>query len=180
MGWHAPLKPEAELGEAKKGFNPPFLSLFPFPFFSGEKRQGAPLGETPSRIQTLLGAPPSCSLLPHLYVCGRERLAHPRHYLSRVRHPPPIVYASGHNFIVLRRSPAEITSPSPSPRRRADGTHLLPQHLTGSRRRGTSPRRTCAELGGAVRSILDWWIMKKFRLHQPCCETLPLTVYEGT
>jgi hypothetical protein len=24
------------------------------------------------------------------------------------------------------------------------------------------------------------WIAKKVRLHQPCCQTLPLTVYEGT
>ena len=35
-------------------------------------------------------------------------------------------------------SPARITSPSPSPHRHADGTHLLPQHLAGSRGRGTS------------------------------------------
>ena len=30
-----------------------------------------------------------------------------------------------------------------------------------------------------VRCLIGW-IAKKVRLHQPRCETLPLTVYEGT
>ena len=47
---------------------------------------------------------------------------------------PSIVYASGHIHVVLRRSPARITSPSPSPRRHADGT--LPRHFAGSRVEG--------------------------------------------
>ena len=59
--------------------------------------------------------------------------------VSAVCGPPSIVYSLGHIFVVLRRSPAEITSPSPSPRRRAIGTHLLPRRLTGSRRWRTSP-----------------------------------------
>jgi hypothetical protein len=73
---------------------------------------------------------------------------------------PISVFHLGHIFGELRRSPAGITSPSPSPRRRADGTHLLPRHLAGSRRRGTSPSCTCVELGGAVRSVLDRWSSK--------------------
>ena len=58
-------------------------------------------------------------------------------YLSAA--PSSIVYSLGHIFVVLRRSLAEITSPSPSPHRHADGTQLLPRRLAGSRRRGTSP-----------------------------------------
>ena len=73
---------------------------------------------------------------------------------------PISVFHLSHIFGELRRSPAGITSPSPSPRRRADGTHLLPRHLAGSRRRGTSPSCTCVELGGAVRSVLDRWSSK--------------------
>jgi len=73
---------------------------------------------------------------------------------------PISVFHLGHIFGELRRSPAGITSPSPSPRRRADGTHLLPRRLAGSRRRGTSPSCTCVELGGAVRSVLDRWSSK--------------------
>ena len=49
---------------------------------------------------------------------------------------PSTVYTLGHIFVVLRRSPAEIASPSPSPRRRAAGTHPPRRRLAGSRRRG--------------------------------------------
>src|SRR3989337_522546 len=93
---------------------------------------------------------------------------------------PSTVLHPGHIFRELRRSPAGITSPSSSPCRHADGTHLLPRRLAGSRRQGTSPSCTCVELGGAVRSVVDRWISKKVRLHQPRRETFPLTVYEGT
>ena len=41
--------------------------------------------------------------------------------------PPSTVYASGHIFVVLRRSPARITSSSLSPHRRAEGTLPRPQ-----------------------------------------------------
>ena len=40
---------------------------------------------------------------------------------------PSIVTHLDHTIVVLRRSPARITSPSPSPRRRADGTLPRPQ-----------------------------------------------------
>ena len=68
---------------------------------------------------------------------------------------PSTVYTIGHIFVVLRRILAEIASPSPSPRRRAAGTHPLPSRLAGSGRRRTSPRWTCAERGGVVHSVLD-------------------------
>ena len=67
------------------------------------------------------------------------RLEHTTSIVSCVRRPPSTVYTPGHILAVLRRSPARITSPSLSPRRRADGTHLQPRHPTRSRRRGTSP-----------------------------------------
>ena len=37
-----------------------------------------------------------------------------------------------------------------------------------------------AELGGVVRSVLDRLELEEVRLDQPRCQTLPLTVYEGT
>ena len=87
---------------------------------------------------------------------------------------------AGHIFVVLRRSPARITSPSPSPCRRADIAHLLTRHLAGSRGRGTSSSGTCAELGVAVRSVLDRSEREEVRLHQPRCQTLPFSAYKGT
>ena len=41
--------------------------------------------------------------------------------------PPSIVTHLGHIVVVLRRSPAPVTSSSLSPRRRADGTLPRPQ-----------------------------------------------------
>ena len=94
--------------------------------------------------------------------------------------PPSTVYTPGHIFVVLRRSSAEITSPSPSPGRRAAGTHPLPCRLAGSRRRGRhrAERVLNTEVSYVRYSI--GWIAKKVQLHQPRCQTLPLTVYEGT
>ena len=40
---------------------------------------------------------------------------------------PSIDFHLGHIVVVLRRSPASVTSSSPSPRRRADGTLPHPQ-----------------------------------------------------
>ena len=37
----------------------------------------------------------------------------------------------------------------------------------------------CAELGGALHSVLDQSEQEEVRLHQPRCQTLPLSVYEG-
>ena len=91
---------------------------------------------------------------------------------------PSTVYTSGHIVVVLRRSPARITSPSLSPRCHADES--LPRHFAGSRVRGTSSSRTCAELGGVVRSVLDRSKREEVRLDQPRCQTLPLSVYKGT
>ena len=38
----------------------------------------------------------------------------------------------------------------------------------------------CAELGGVVRSVLDRLELEEVQLHQPRCQMLPLSVYEGT
>ena len=38
----------------------------------------------------------------------------------------------------------------------------------------------CSELEGVVRSVLDRSEREEVRLHQPRCQTLPLSVYEGT
>jgi hypothetical protein len=113
------------------------------------------------RRQPLVRHPlgPASSFPSFIYGGGRPNSTH--QLFQAVCGAPSIVYTFGQIFGDLRRSPAEITSPSPSPRRRADGTHLLPQRLAGSRRRGTSPSCTCVELGGAVRSVLDRWISKK-------------------
>jgi hypothetical protein len=41
-------------------------------------------------------------------------------------------------------------------------------------------RAECAELEGAVCSVLDRSELEEVRLHQPRCQMLPLSVYEGT
>ena len=63
---------------------------------------------------------------------------------------------------MLRRSPAEIASPPPSPRRRDAGTHPLLRRLAGSRRRGRhqAERVLNAEVPYVLYSI--GWIAKKF------------------
>ena len=90
---------------------------------------------TPSRIRptwgTLLAAPSSPTYIYWEGVC----LAQGHQSLSRVRRPLHRLHP-GHIFIVLRRSPAEIASPSMSPRRRAAGAHSLLHHFARSRRRG--------------------------------------------
>ena len=45
---------------------------------------------------------------------------------------------------------------------------------------GRHRAKMCAELRGAVRWVLDWSELEEVRLHQPRCQTVPLTVYEGT
>ena len=35
-------------------------------------------------------------------------------------------------------------------------------------------------VGGAVRLVLDRSELEEVQLHQPCCQMLPLLVYEGT
>ena len=92
--------------------------------------------------------------------------------------PPSIIIHLGHIVAVLRRSPASVASSSPSSRHRAD--EALPRHSAGSRVRGTSPSRTCADHGGAVLSVLDQLDREDVRLHQLRHLTLPLTVNEGT
>ena len=112
------------------------------------------MGIRPPRAQPL-GLPPPPSLL---YI--RRRGTPWRH--TMVPKPCAVPRTPFSTSFIFSESLGEaiIPSPSPSPRRRADGTHLLPRRPAGSRRRGTSSSCTCVELGGAVRSVLDWWSSK--------------------
>src|SRR5215216_401208 len=109
----------------KKGIGfplPPLSFLLRIGIGKGRGR----IGRRPSRIPPTWGAPLAASPpLQPIYMRGAP-LEHTPTILSRVQRPPSTVYASDHILVVLRRSPARITS-SPSPRRRADGTHLLPR-----------------------------------------------------
>lgn len=142
------------------GAAPSFLSLSLPPFLL-RMGGGILLGlRSPSRTPHTWRTPrgPASSLPPLYTEEGHPLETH--NCPIAVCGAPISVFHLGHIFGELRRSPAGITSPSPSPRRRADGTHLLPRRLAGSRRRGTSPSCTCVELGGAVRSVLDRWSSK--------------------
>ena len=69
--------------------------------------------------------------------------------------------------MVLRRSPARITSPSPSPHLRADRT--LPRYFAGSESGDRHRAERVLKLGGAVVSVLDRSGREDVRLHQPRC-----------
>ena len=92
--------------------------------------------------------------------------------------PPSTVYSSSHIVIVLRRSPTRITSPSPSPRRRADGT--LPRHQMDLEFEGRhrAERVQIAKVP-CVRYLIGW-IAKTFDYIDRVNITLPFSVYEGT
>ena len=160
------------LGQSKlgwgRGAQPPLsFSLSPFPSPSGVLLGVGLGGRRPMGGLPLVGfglyggvAPRAASSpLPPLYT----EEGHPletHNCPEAVCGAPNSVFHLGHIFGELRRSPAGITSPSPSPRRRADGTHLLPLRLAVSSRRGTSPSCTYVELEGAIRSVLDRWSSK--------------------
>ena len=109
-------------------------------------------------------------------MCGRGRHTSPRQSLNHVRRAST-VHTLGHIFVVLRRSPAEIASPSPSPCRRAAGTHPLPRRLAGSRRRGChqAERVLNAEVP-SIRYFIgldrDWIVTSTTT--STACYTLPL------
>ena len=84
-----------------------------------------------------------------------------------------IVCSSGHIYVVLRRSPARITSLSPSPRRRADETLSRPQLDQEFEGRVQNSKVSY------VRSLVGW-IEKTFDYINRIKLTLPLSVYEGT
>ena len=77
-------------------------------------------------------------------------MGHPKgspRFVLAVCGAPSTVTHLGHIVVVLRRSPAPVTSSSASPRRRTDGTLPRPQldqELEG---------RHQAERGGAIRSV---------------------------
>ena len=84
----------------------------------------------------------------------------------------------GHIVVVLRRSPAPVTSSSPSPRRRANETLPRPQldqELEGCHR----AERVLNTEVPYVR-YLDRLDRITFDYINRVIETLPLSVYEGT
>ena len=78
---------------------------------------GLPYGAPPPE-------PPASSSL--LYIRGQGHPKDTQVSLNRVRAPSTVTHL-GHIVVVLRRSPAPVTSSSPSPRRCADGTLPRPQ-----------------------------------------------------
>ena len=81
--------------------------------------------------------------------------------------PPFIVTHLCHIVVVLRRSPASVTSSSPSPRRRGDGTLPWPQLDQEFEGRHRAERVLIAEVP-YVR-YLDRSDHEDVRLHQPRC-----------
>ena len=74
--------------------------------------------------------------------------------------PPSTVYSSGHIVAVLRRSPVQITSPSPSPCHRADKTLPQPQLDQQYEGRHQAERVQIAEVSCVW--YLIGWIAKTF------------------
>ena len=126
---------------------------------------GAPLGA---------GRPPPCSFI----YGGRGTPKHIKISLSHVRCPLPQFTHLGHIVVVLRRSLEPVTSSSPSPRRRADGTHPRPQLDQEHEGRHRAECVLNAEVP-YVRYLIGW-IAKKFDYINCVIEMLPLSVYEGT
>ena len=133
--------PQAQY-ELDKGWgrSPPFPSPSPLlsPFPTPEKERGILLGlGSPSRTPpwcapSRLAAPSS----PPLYTWEGGTLKTHQLFSLPCVVTPSTIYSSGHSIVVLRRSPGRITSPSPSPYHRADGT--LPQPSARSRVQGMS------------------------------------------
>ena len=90
QGVPPPPRKEAKWEKGKRGFAPPFLLsfLFPFPPLTIMEGGEAELGKTPSRIRPTWDAA-SLPLLPsHLYIyVGGGGLEHTTSIVSRVRHP---------------------------------------------------------------------------------------------
>ena len=78
---------------------------------------------------------------------------------------------------MLTRSPAEITSPSPSQRRRADETP--PQHSAGSEFEGRHRAERVLNSEVPYVRYLIGRIMKTYDYINRVVLTLPLSVYEG-
>ena len=135
MGWPN-WRRKGEEGKEKGNRIPPSPSSLPT--LNRNRRGGWPNWEkTPSTIPPTWGAPLAASpSLQPIYMWRGGCLQHTTTTtVSRVRRLLHNLHPRSY-LLVLRRSPAWITSPSPSPRRRADGT--LPRHFAGSRVRGTS------------------------------------------
>ena len=133
-GCSACPRPLPSLGPnwTRRGGRP--LSLFsPLPFLPSPS---LPLGGNLLGLGVLVGSPPwrtPCGRPPPLllYIRGQGAPHSTSIVLLAVCGAPSIVYSSGYSVVVLRRSPARITSPPPLPHCHADGT--LPRPSARSR-----------------------------------------------
>ena len=112
----------------RRGRLPPFLpfSLLLPPSPTPTRKGGSP---TPGGSRTPPGAPPPwpAALPLILYIRGQGAPQDTQVDCLAVCGAPSTDFHLGHIVVVLRRSPASVTSSSPSPRRRADGTLPRPQ-----------------------------------------------------
>ena len=92
--------------------------------------------------------------------------------------PPSIVFHLGHIVVVLRRSPASVTSSSPSSRHRADETLPRPQLDQEFEGRHRAEHVQIAEVP-CIRYLIGW-IAKMFDYINRVIITFLLSVYEGT
>ena len=131
-GWFAPQKGGGRNGLGM-GASSPFLLLLPLLPLSPPPVEGKRVGPNPTRTGVLVGLPSPWRPLvgrpppPLLYIRGRGHPKGTTSLLLAVCGAPSKVTHLGHIVVVLRRSPAPITSSSPSPRRRADETLPRPQ-----------------------------------------------------
>ena len=138
----APPPPLVRIGLGEGGRHPPFLLPLPLPFplLIGVGKRGVLLllgGGLLllARHRGPAGLPP-CSFI----YGGRGHLETHKLIIDplAVCGAPSTIIHLGHIIAVVRRSPTRIISPTPSSRRRADGTHRLLRASTGSRVRGMS------------------------------------------
>src|SRR3954468_19230131 len=114
---------------------------------------------------------------PLLYVRGRGAPQRTPSLLLAVCGAPSTVTHLDHIIVVLRQSPAPVTSSSPSPRRRADGT--LPRPQLDQEIEGRHRAEHVLNAKVSYVRCLDRLDHEDVRLHQPRYLTLPLSVYEG-
>ena len=125
------------------------------------------MGPNPTRIGVLVGHPsPWCtpcwpaSSSPPLYTGAGGHPKGTTDNLLAVCGAPSTVLHLGHIVVVLRRSPAPVTSSSPSPHRRADETLPRPQLDQEFEGRHRAERVQIAEVP-CIRYLIGW-IAKTF------------------
>ena len=154
------------------------------------KRRGILLGlGSPSRIPHTWRAPlgTATSSLPSFIYVVRGHPIDTQVDLLVVCGAPSTVTHLGHIVVVLRRSPAPVTSSSPSPRHRADGTLPRPQldqEFEGRPELNVCRSRRCRTFGtwiGLIMKTFDYInrVTKRFCFWcmRVCAHTLPSRCY---